>query len=87
MFRAIHVPHAYGIVVEANVAHSVPIPIHTNHVDLKVYHRSVNSVAQFNLTNLLNVNIKDLDESVLKAICEDEEEEKSRSSKSPSKKI
>jgi ureidoglycolate hydrolase len=91
IFRAIHVPHGYGIVVEANVAHSMPIPIHTNHVDFKVYHRSVNSVAQFNLTNPLNVNIKDLDESttitVLKAVCEDEEEEKGRRSKSPTKKI
>uniref|UniRef100_A0A914PN60 Uncharacterized protein n=1 Tax=Panagrolaimus davidi TaxID=227884 RepID=A0A914PN60_9BILA len=73
---------ATAIVVEANVAHSMPVPIHTNHVDFKVYHRSVNSIAQFNLTNSLNVNIKDLDESttitMLKAVSEDEEEEKGR---------
>uniref|UniRef100_A0AC34FLP2 Uncharacterized protein n=1 Tax=Panagrolaimus sp. ES5 TaxID=591445 RepID=A0AC34FLP2_9BILA len=90
MFRAIHVPHGYGIVVEACIAHTMPIPLHANSVDFKVYHRSVNSVAQFNLTNPLNVNIKDVDESttiiVLKAVVCDDEEEKSRRSRSPTPK-
>lgn len=41
MFRAIKIPHGYGIVVEAYVPHSVPIPIRDNSVEFKVYHRSV----------------------------------------------
>jgi len=61
MFRALKVPHGYGIVIEACVAHSMPIPLHDNSVEFKVYHRSINAVAQFNLTEPITVNLKDVD--------------------------
>uniref|UniRef100_A0A7E4ZYB2 AUDH_Cupin domain-containing protein n=2 Tax=Panagrellus redivivus TaxID=6233 RepID=A0A7E4ZYB2_PANRE len=62
-FRAIRVPHGYGIVVEAFVAHSTPIPLHDNDVEFKVYHRSANAVAQFRLSSPLVTHLSDVDES------------------------
>ncbi|KAE9556766.1 hypothetical protein FO519_000172 [Halicephalobus sp. NKZ332] len=63
MFRALKVPHGYGIIIESCVAHSMPIPLHDSSVEFKVYHRSVNAVAQFTLTEPIKVNLKDVDTS------------------------
>lgn len=94
MFRALKVPHGYGVVIEACVAHSMPIPLHDNSVEFKVYHRSVsfclilllrpnlfqvNAVAQFNLTEPLTVNLKDVDSSTTVAVLKQAEgQEESR---------
>lgn len=41
MFRALKIPHGYGILIEAHVSHSIPIPIHDDSVEFKCYHRNV----------------------------------------------